>query len=53
MNTDMVSITEKEFKQIASLLYRNFGINLTDNKPSPSDIKVLKRLDLLAIKNRK
>lgn len=32
MNTDMVSITEKEFKQIASLLYRNFGINLTDNK---------------------
>ena len=28
----MVSITEKEFKQIASLLYSNFGINLTDNK---------------------
>ncbi len=32
MNTDMVSITEKEFKQIATLLYSNFGINLTDNK---------------------
>lgn len=28
----MVSITEREFKQIASLLYENFGINLTDNK---------------------
>jgi len=28
----MVSITEKEFKQISSLLYTNFGINLTDNK---------------------
>jgi len=28
----MVSITEKEFKQIAALLYSNFGINLTDNK---------------------
>ncbi len=28
----MVSITEKEFKQISSLLYSNFGINLTDNK---------------------
>lgn len=32
MNTDMVSITEKEFKQISSLLYENFGINLTDKK---------------------
>ena len=32
MNTDMVQITEKEFKQISSLLYRNFGINLTDKK---------------------
>ncbi|MEA1911729.1 MAG: protein-glutamate O-methyltransferase CheR [Spirochaetota bacterium] len=32
MNTEMVSITEKEFKQIATLLYGNFGINLTDNK---------------------
>ncbi|MCK5673164.1 MAG: protein-glutamate O-methyltransferase [Spirochaetales bacterium] len=32
MNTEMVSITEKEFKQISSLLYSNFGINLTDNK---------------------
>ena len=28
----MVPITEKEFKQISSLLYRNFGINLTDKK---------------------
>lgn len=28
----MVQITEKEFKQISSLLYRNFGINLTDKK---------------------
>ena len=32
INTDMVPITEKEFKQISSLLYRNFGINLTDKK---------------------
>lgn len=28
----MVQITEKEFKQISSLLYRNFGINLTEKK---------------------
>ncbi len=28
----MVPITEKEFKQISSLLYKNFGINLTDKK---------------------
>jgi len=28
----MVQITEKEFKQISSLLYKNFGINLTDKK---------------------
>lgn len=28
----MVQITEKEFKQISSLLYNNFGINLTDKK---------------------
>ena len=28
----MVLITEKEFKQISSLLYDNFGINLTDKK---------------------
>jgi chemotaxis protein methyltransferase CheR len=32
MNTDMVSITEQEFKQISALLYKNFGINLTENK---------------------
>jgi len=32
LNTDMVQITEKEFKQISFLLYRNFGINLTDKK---------------------
>lgn len=32
MNTDMVPITEKEFKQISSLLYKNFGINLTEKK---------------------
>ncbi len=32
MNTDMVLITEKEFKQISTLLYKNFGINLTDKK---------------------
>jgi chemotaxis protein methyltransferase CheR len=32
LNTEMVSITENEFKQISSLLYKNFGINLTDNK---------------------
>lgn len=28
----MIPITEKEFKQISSLLYENFGINLTDKK---------------------
>ena len=28
----MVPITEKEFNQISSLLYKNFGINLTDKK---------------------
>ena len=28
----MVQITEKEFRQISSLLYRNFGINLTEKK---------------------
>ncbi len=28
----MVLITEKEFKQISTLLYKNFGINLTDKK---------------------
>jgi len=32
VNTGMVLITEKEFKQISSLLYDNFGINLTDKK---------------------
>jgi len=28
----MVAITQKEFEQISSLLYDNFGINLTDKK---------------------
>ena len=28
----MVQITEKEFRQISSLLYRNFGIDLTEKK---------------------
>jgi chemotaxis protein methyltransferase CheR len=32
MNTEMVAITEKEFKQISTLLYNNFGINLTEKK---------------------